>query len=203
MSRFSRSPHPFHFLREVLRSSGSVGAIWPSSPFLAKKIVGLSGVDQAHTILELGPGDGIFTRYILKAKSSDARFLALEKNPAFAKDLQHRFPSTKIVEGCATELTTLLKNHGMHSVETIVSGLPWAIFPKDLQDTILEQVYTVLSPGGTFATFAYFGPHWLGGGRVFRRSLKNRFPSLATSPVEVLNFPPAFVYVGKKMQNPS
>lgn len=153
---------------------------------------------SARNIVELGPGDGVFTRKILERKHHGAHFLALEKKPEFVRVLQKQFPEARIVEGCATKLHAHLEAHAMHEVESLVSGLPWAIFPASLQDTILDQVHAVLCPSGTFATFAYFGPHWIGGGKAFRNRLKMRFRHVCTSPVEVLNFPPAFVYIARK-----
>ena len=55
----------FHFLKAMLRSPGSVGAIWPSSPFLAKEMVRASALEDAKHVLELGPGTGAFTGEIL------------------------------------------------------------------------------------------------------------------------------------------
>ena len=51
----------------------------------------------------------------------------------------------------------VLESRGLKpkDVDCVLSGLPWAIFSKDLQRRILEQVASVLKPGGKFATFAY------------------------------------------------
>ncbi|HEY8903346.1 MAG TPA: rRNA adenine N-6-methyltransferase family protein [Chthoniobacterales bacterium] len=186
------------FFQEALRSPQTTGAIAPSSRHLARVIVEKAGVHNASRILELGPGTGSFTRRILEVKPGDAHFVALERNPSFATELRSRFPDTRIVQGCATELQAHAAEHEFHEAESIVSGLPWAIFKPELQRTILGGVRDVLGRSGVFATFAYFGPHWLPAGRHFRELLRSIFPDTRTSQVVVRNLPPAFVYYCRK-----
>ncbi len=71
-------------------------------------------------------------------------------------------------------------------------------FDPALQRTILGGIRDVLGKGGIFATFAYFGPHWLPGGQSFRNLLRSVFPDTRTSPVVLQNLPPAFVYYCRK-----
>lgn len=186
------------FFKEAIFSANTTGAIAPSSPFLARMIVERAQVNEASRILELGPGTGVFTAHILRRKRRDAHFVAVERNSNFARQLRSKFPAARIVEGCATTLVEQAAEHEFHAAESIVSGLPWTIFDEKLQRHILGNVRDVLGPGGTFATFAYFGPHWLPGGQRFRSMLRSIFPNTRTSPVVLRNFPPAFVYYCRK-----
>lgn len=186
------------FLREAIFAANTTGAIAPSSKHLARVIVDRADVDGARRILEIGPGTGVFTEQILARKKDDAHFVALERNPNFASNLRSKFPETRIVQGCATELTAHAVEHEFHEADSIVSGLPWTIFDPKLQRTILGGIRDVLGAGGTFATFAYFGPHWLPGGQNFRSLLRSVFPNTRTSPIVLRNFPPAFVYYCRK-----
>jgi phospholipid N-methyltransferase len=182
------------FIREMVRSPQGTGAFWPSSPALAKRIVHLAGVPDAQQVIEIGPGTGAFTLEILSALRPDGQFLAVERNSAFVRHLRNRFPSASIHEGCATQIGAILKEKGIPGVQSLVSGLPWANFDPELQRTILSAIRSVLEPGSVFATFAYFGPHWLPSGRRFRSLLKETFDEVRLSPVEMRNLPPAFVY---------
>ncbi len=187
------------FFSQFVRSMGSVGAICPSSRYLARLIVDEANVRNASSIAELGPGEGIFTRHIMAVKSREAKFIALERNEVFARALKNRHPDMPVVEGCATEFSDHAREHGLGPVQSIVSGLPWAAFPCKLQTDILNQVRETLCENeGVFATFAYYGFHWLPAGRAFRRKLKESFGKVRTSRIEVRNFPPAFVYVARK-----
>lgn len=54
------------FFRESLRNLRSIGSVLPSSRFLCRAIVKHIDAQLAHTVVELGPGDGVVTRYILE-----------------------------------------------------------------------------------------------------------------------------------------
>jgi phospholipid N-methyltransferase len=186
------------FIKEAILAPHTTGAIAPSSKHLARVIVEKAGVDGASRILEIGPGTGIFTEHILEMKKDGAHFVAIERNPNFATDLKSRFPGTRIVEGCATDLRSHAVEHEFGEADSIVSGLPWTIFDPKLQRSILGGIHDVLGKGGTFATFAYFGTHWFPGGQNFRKLLRSVFPDTRTSSVVIRNFPPAFVYYCRK-----
>lgn len=158
-------------------------------------MVSAANVPAARRVLEIGPGCGAFTSEILNALPPSARFLAVEKNPHFAAKVSERFPSARVVLGCATNLGETLHKEDFGTPDSIVSGLPWAIFPEPLQRTILGQLSALTAKSARFATFAYFGPHALPKGRKFRRLLDEFFPKVEKTPVILRNFPPAFVYV--------
>ncbi len=182
------------FLQEALRAPHITGAIAPSSRQLAEVIVDTARVSAAERIVELGPGTGVFTRRILDVKPPGSRFLALERNPRFAADLKSQFPTANVVEGCASELRRHAANHEVAEADSIVSGLPWAIFDGAQQNGLLAEIRHILRGGGVFATFAYFGPHWLPSGQGLRKRLRSHFSQVTTSRVVLANLPPAFVY---------
>lgn len=186
------------FWKEFFRLPHVTGAIAPSSKHLAKVMVEQADVRNADRVIELGPGTGVFTESILEAKRPDARFVAVEFNENFVQDLKGRFPEAAFVQGCASKLRDHASNHEVEEACSIVSGLPWAIFDNDMQKRILHEIREVLGEKGVFATFAYWGPHWLPSGQHFRQLLKKEFGSVRMSPVVMRNFPPAFVYVCAK-----
>lgn len=182
------------FAFQMLRTPGTTGAFLPSSPGLARRIVRLAGVSAARHVVEIGPGTGAFTTEIVKSLGPGAEFTAIEHNPEFVRHLRNHFPGVRVLQGCAGDLRDMLSSHALPQADAVVSGLPWANFGTDLQDSILDAIHECLLPGGQFATFAYFGPHLLPRGREFKRALRQRFSQVEMSPLEVLNLPPAFVY---------
>lgn len=52
-------------------------------------MISQADLHRAETVLELGPGTGIVTEIILENLAQDARFMALEINPAFASEQDH------------------------------------------------------------------------------------------------------------------
>jgi len=182
------------FFLQFLSGSASVGALCPSSRYLAELIVREAGVDQARQVVEIGSGSGAFTHAILRQCAPETQVVLVEQNAVFAGMLRKKFPETTVVEDCASRLGMHLTAHGTGPACSIVSGIPWASLPADLRTRLLDAIVDNLAAGGIFTTFAYFGPHLLPKGRAFRHDLQSRFKRVSTSRVEVRNLPPAFVY---------
>lgn len=184
----------FGFIKALIQAPTTIGAVWPSSPFLAKAMVKTSAVDKASSVIELGPGTGAFTGHILESLSDGAHFTAIEKCADLARTVSQKFPHARVIEGCATELQNHLECENIPRPDAILSGLPWAVFGQDLQTSILKQIHSVLEKDGVFSTFAYYGPHRLEAGRRFRTNLEGIFGNIQRTPVILQNFPPAFIY---------
>lgn len=182
------------FFKETLRNWRQTGAVAPSSPHLARRMVQAAGVSAAGAVLELGPGTGAITQHIAEALPESSRYLGLELNASFVERLRVQFPRMQFEAGCAQEFdfTRVLKPGEFF--DCIVSGLPWTAFPESLQTAILDHVLPRLRPGGVFTTFAYAGFHVLPTGRHFRTLLSRRCESLTTTRTVWRNLPPAFVY---------
>ncbi|MAW77451.1 MAG: methyltransferase [Planctomycetes bacterium] len=183
-----------NFLREFIKEPGSVGAVAPSGSVLAARMLDGISLDQSSVVVELGPGTGVFTAEILTRISTRTRFLAVEKNPIFARNLQRQFTSVEIIEGNAAELSSILDEKQLKEVDIVVSGLPWASFPDSIQDELLAEVAQVLSPEGRFVTFAYGGIHLFPKARAFRKRLDQIFGKVESTRLAWRNLPPAFAY---------
>lgn len=181
-------------LRSFLANPAQVGALCPSSPELCRTIVRGIGIEAARTVVELGPGTGVITCEILPLLGSDAKCFAVELDEKLCCALKRRFPALSVHHDSAANLHQILRCHDRHPAEVIVSGLPWAIFPDELQLEILESVIASLAPGGCFTTFAYVQGLLLPAGRRFRKRLHELFDTVETSQVVWCNLPPAFVY---------
>ena len=182
------------FLAEFLRNPFSVGSVAPSSRWLAARMVREARLAGAGTVVELGPGTGAITRAIVRELDAGTRFLAIESNEAFAAALVSGFPRARVLNDTAERLPELLAAAGCPSADCILSSLPFAAFPRALQDRLLDAVVRGLAPGGRFVTYAYIPAAWLATGRSLRRLLASRFPRLEATPVVWRNLPPAFVY---------
>lgn len=177
-----------HFLKHPQKT----GAICSSSQKLAQMMLQDIKLSQAKNIAEIGPGLGVFTREILRRKSSQASFFALEINSNLVKKLQHKFPEIKIYHKGAENILEVMQEEGIVSLDAIISGLPWSIFNQKQQDLLLEQIYQSLGNNGCFSTFAYIFP--TPQAKKFRKKLFERFESVKVSKIVWKNFPPAVVY---------
>lgn len=186
------------FFSAFVRRPFDTGAITPSSAHLAEAMVEDMGIPDADTVVELGPGTGVFTRVIEKQLRPEARFLSFEINPDLAAELKRRFPRVHIVNDSVENIREHLLAAGRHDVDSTISGLPWAAFSPDRQEKLLDATVQALKPGGRFATFAYSHAAWLPPGRRFRELLDSRFKQVETSKVVWRNTPPAFVYRCRK-----
>lgn len=179
------------FLRRFIAEPGRVGSIIPSSRFLCERM--LKSVDWASTdvILELGPGTGAFTQTIYQSLRPNTHYVLVERDSHFRSMLQSRFPDLLIREE-ATQLRTYLEELNLGNADVIISGLPFANFPPELRAAILEEVQSVLKPGGLFITFQY--------SLQLQAELQDRFPWVETD-FTLLNIPPAFIYTCRNGQN--
>jgi phosphatidylethanolamine/phosphatidyl-N-methylethanolamine N-methyltransferase len=173
--------------REFLRHPMLTGAIAPSSPRLAGTMTAGLGLERATSVVELGPGTGVFTDAVLALLRSEARLTAFEINPRLASSLRARFPQVDVVTGPAETLP-------VEKVDVVVSGLPWTAMTADRQQRILDAVTAALAPNGRFTTFAYAHTAWTPPARRFAASLRSRFAVVERTSVVWGNLPPAFVY---------
>jgi phosphatidylethanolamine/phosphatidyl-N-methylethanolamine N-methyltransferase len=181
-----------NFLYQFITKPGMIGAVAPSSPGLAREMLRTIDLGPGARVAEYGPGTGSFTREILARVDPGATFFAIERNPALTAALRGRFPTLRLFEGSVEEIERYCREVGVEQLDAVVSGLPWASFPHDLQTRILDATMRVLRPGGQLVTFTYHVSRLTAAGRRFRRLLPRYFSSITTSRVVWLNTPPAF-----------
>lgn len=184
----------FLFLYNFIRYPFATGAVLPSSRRLAARMVDGSGIDAAKTVVELGPGTGVFTRAISERIGSETVYLGIELREKFAALVSEKFPDLCIVNDSAENIVENLAKLDRTEADTIISGLPWAAFDTDLQRRIMASVTEALAPGGKFATFTYLHAVRLPAARRFRALLDENFSEVRESKTVWRNMPPAFVY---------
>ena len=185
---------PGGFIGEFLRNPFRTAAIAPSSEHLAEAM--LAGVDfsRVRTVVEFGPGTGVFTRAVLRRLPEGASYTALELNPRMAEELGARFPRADVHHANALDIDTVIPDQSEHGVDLIVSGLGWPSIPAKPRRDILEKTRRALAPGGRFHTFGYHIGLCMPGAWDFRARIRSLFDDVSISPVEWRNIPPAFVY---------
>jgi len=186
------------FLAAFVKRPFDTGSVTPSSAQLAEAMIEGMGISEADTVVELGPGTGVFTRVIQEQLKPEARLLCFEINPEMAEALRRNFPKVHVVNDSVEHLAQHLEEAGCHGVDATISGLPWAAFSPGRQERLLDAAIKPLKPGGRFATFAYSHAAWMTPARRFRELLESRFSEVETSNVVWRNVPPAFVYRCRK-----
>ncbi|HUF47443.1 MAG TPA: methyltransferase domain-containing protein [Vicinamibacterales bacterium] len=176
-----------------LRNPRSVGALSPSSQTVARVIAdGLPAGDQRR-IVELGPGTGALTGELMRRLRPGDRFLAIDVDAAFVKELQARWPALESVCGSAADLARIATERGMPEVDHIVSGLPFATIPVEVTQQILASVMQTLRPGGRFTTFQYLLGYPMPSSVAFRRQMSALLGARPVRQLVMQNLPPCFV----------
>ncbi|MCY6371047.1 class I SAM-dependent methyltransferase [Clostridium ganghwense] len=176
------------FLKNYIKYPKMIGAVCPSSKYLAKKMVANVDFKNAKCIVEYGPGTGVFTNELIKRKKEDTVLLVLELNEELFNSLQKKYEKTKnvyIINDSAEKVGEYVEQHGFKNADYIVSGLPFAAFPEQLTKNILDNTLKTLNKDGKFITFQY---------TLLKRKLINQFFSDIKITFEIKNIPPAFVF---------
>jgi len=186
------------FLAQYALNPGQVGAVVPSSEALAQEMVSGIGLERAGAVVEFGAGTGVFSHAALQLLPADCKFVMIERNEEFAAMLRERFPQQRLHFDDVRNVRAICDQEGIAEVDCILSSLPWASFPEDLQDECLQAMMSVLRPGGRLATFAYEGLAMLPKARNFRKKLDQHFSEVTKGATVLANLPPAFVYRCKR-----
>ncbi|MEU7005074.1 SAM-dependent methyltransferase [Nonomuraea sp. NPDC046570] len=186
------------FLGQFMRSPATIGALAPSSQRLASAVCAPLPERGEPIVVELGPGTGSFTAEIQRRLDGRGHHLAIELNSRLAGLLADRFPTVDVVEGDAAALASLLSERRIRHADVVVSGLPWAAFPDELQQCLLGAVADSLGPAGAFTTFSYLHAIPLPPARRFRALLAERFEEVVVSRTVWRNAPPAFVFHARR-----
>ena len=178
-------------LQYVLRPR-TVGAILPSSKYLAKKMVADADFSGTDAIVEYGPGTGVFTDELINKKKPETKLVLLERNEKFAKALEKKYgecQNVSVFNDTAENVGFYLAKFGLPGADLILSGLPFASLPVDVSEKILDETLRNLTPGGRFVTFQY---------SLVRKDLfTKRFQEVSITR-EYRNIPPAYVLCCRK-----
>jgi phospholipid N-methyltransferase len=179
------------FLGAFVREPFTIGAVWPSSEALARKVTDSCDIRTGDTVVELGAGTGVITDLVLQRLHGKGRFVAIEIHPMNVKMLQRRFPEAEIVHDSAENLSTHV---GRQKANCIISCLAWGSMLPPTQNRIFKAVLRSLAPGGQFVAFAYLHAAWFPTTRRFKKRLEKHFSRISVTSVVWRNLPPAYVF---------
>lgn len=175
------------FVKEFFKMPGTVGAVAPSSKYLAEKMVETIDFENCKCLVEYGPGTGVFTEKLIARKKEDTLLLIFEVNKEFYDKIVNLYghkENVKIINDGAENLRKYLEMYNVEEVSYIVSGLPFTILPKEVSTKILEETEDLLSDSGRFITFQY--------SLVKIDLFKKYFKNIQTRKT-MRNIPPAYV----------
>ena len=196
-SDLTHHPHrlsdALHFVSRFLTRPGSIGSIWPSSRELGEAMIEEIVLKPGDVVVEYGPGTGPFTSVLRERMPRGVEYLGIEFDEELHRNLVRRFPGMNFHHGSAEQAPEILALRGLAPARLILSGLPFANMPADLQGRILESTRDALHYDGIFRTFTYLLSTLNPSTIHFRRLMKEHFHEHHTAKTVVKNFPPARV----------
>lgn len=174
-----------------------IGAVAPSSGWLARAMARWVEVPPAGWVIELGAGTGAVTEALLARGVPPQQLVAVETVPGLVEVLRRRFPEIRVLRGDARKLIELIRDAlGTHTpVAAIVSGLPLRAFRPEDRARVVQGIHALLPPGGRWIQFRYRLRH--------EPALYWEGFHLRQSVVVWRNLPPARVVLYEKAEEPA
>ncbi len=175
------------FLKTAIKDFKTIGAVAGSSPHLIEEMLEPVPFASARNIVEMGAGDGRITDAIIRHLHHDSRLLVFELNDEFFARLSRiEDPRVQCLNRNAADLLEWVQPD---SVDAVISALPLAFIGKSEKSRILRAASESLKPGGLFVQFQY---------SLTDLGLLRRHFGHVGVRFELLNIPPAFIYVCTK-----
>jgi phospholipid N-methyltransferase len=203
---------PIAFLRETTRNFGTIGAVFPSSRFLAREIVSLIDLRDGGNVrvLEVGAGTGAVTETIVESLGHGDELDLYEINPVFVRHLKERFEHRRGKGKGASSPKVRVFGESVQSIrpteryDFIISTLPFNSFEPKFVADVLKLYRQILKPGGYLTYFEYllvreftrpFGSkafrHRIRGVEKVMKDFEKRY--MVERGTVLLNVPPAIV----------
>ncbi len=180
------------FLQAFIKNPLKVGAIAPSSPELAKKMLEGIRPDENKIVLELGVGTGAITKHLQTRLSDDKSYLGIELDSELVKSLRKNYPKLNFVRGNATETFSIHQRTGLGKVGFVICCLPFVSMPNEVGEKILLEIDKFMQAGCLFRTFQYAHGYYMPSAIKLREFMRNRYGKAKRSRLIVKNVPPAY-----------
>lgn len=173
------------FFVEGIRNIKTTGTITRSSRFVCRKLIEGIDFESARCIVELGGGDGVVTKHILKNMKSHTKLITFEVLPKFC-DLLRGFNDDRLIvaEDSAENIQKWLNDNGFEKADYVVSTLPFVNIPEDVGTRILNAAKDNLKTDGVFSQLNY---------TLLTRDLYQSIFGNVDFDFIMRNIPPAFI----------
>lgn len=174
------------FLKTFIKDR-DVASITPTSLHCVKKVCSHIDFTRDFTLVEYGPGDGVFSRYILSKMSPGSRLILIEANSDFVTHLKETIldPRVNVHNVLAGDVESVLNMQDIGNIDYVLSGIPFSFLKKDRKRAVLHATKNILKPGGLFLAYQTSGH--------LKKPVMEVFGNLETER-EMLNLPPYLIY---------
>lgn len=166
-----------------------VGAVFPSSYFLIRKVTKLLP-NNMSVVVEQGAGNGVMTRALLKKLKPDGKLYVVEQNQQFINLLEKiSDPRLVLVRGFAQDFNYEQNLQGKKA-DLVITSIPFSFLKHDERNMICKQAYSNLIDGGMFIIFHQYSLVMENFVREYFKNVYNIF--------YLFNIPPCSIIVAKK-----
>lgn len=132
----------------------NVASITPSSEYTVKRVCQHISFEKDMVIVEYGPGGGVFTKYLLEKMTPNSRLIAFETNGGFITLLSEiTDPRFQIFHNSAEDISHILQEQGITSVDYVISGIPFSFIPEKTKRNIVSATAKALGDRGNFLVY--------------------------------------------------
>jgi len=176
------------FLIEGVKNIKEVGALTRSGPILCKKMISPVPSDKDVIVVELGAGDGVITKHLLKKITANSKVISIELNPRLFKELSKiEDPKLIAVNDTMDNLDKILAKHGIEKIDHMVSAIPFMIMDNNMVTNYLNKYKEFIKTNGTFTQVHY----------AYKRRFYEKIFGNAKVHFVPANVPPAIVVESK------
>ena len=178
------------FFHGLATQPKTVGAIVPTSVFMARRMASVANPASALPVLEVGPGTGVVTRALLRRGIKPEKLVSVEYSAFFCKHLRREFRDVRILHGDAFNLDKTLGDLGSTHFDCVISGLPLLNFSTEQRVSLIEDALARIPKGRPMIQFSYglLSPVPPGRGHY----------SVERFGIEIRNIPPAQMWLYRR-----
>lgn len=169
----------------------AVASVTPSSRFVVRRVCKRMDFSTPRVIVEYGPGEGVFSKYILKQMTPDCQLLLVETNEEFVQKLQGlaQDPRVSVFNDTAENVEAILEEAGEPAADYVLSGIPFSFFDEETRHDLIQTTRGVLKPGGKFLVYQHYNH--------MEQPLRQHFEHVE-SDFELFNIPPIRIHSAMK-----
>jgi len=145
------------FLKNFIRNPLRNASVIPSSKKASKAVLSELEWNKIKTIVELGPGNGTFTKEILSQCKPGTLVILIELEESYIALLEKKFGNKiQVVHDSAHRIHAVLESFGLTKTDLIVSSLPF--LPNPIREQVNNAILWETSQGAAFRFFTYMPP---------------------------------------------
>ncbi len=164
-----------------------VASVIPTSLRCVKKVCTHIDFSKDFLLVEYGPGNGVFTKYLLDKMTPGSRLVLVEANKDFVEELKTTIkdPRVQINNILAGDVESVLEPEDIGNVDYVLSGIPFSFLKKERKHEVLTATKRILKDGGKFVAYQTSGH--------LKKPVMEVFGNYDIE-MEMLNIPPYLIY---------